>query len=190
MKHVTSIGYRRPRESGGPGQPFESCGLWVPAFAGMTGKRLILQESLRFRLLEVVSLVKPLSPERLEEALDVAGFSAGAGAARGVVNSCGERFLALLQFEHALFDCPLRDELVDEDGLVLADAVGAVGRLVLDGRVPPRVVMDDRVGGGQIEAGAASLETDQEQRHLALLEARDWGGTIFGVAAQFDKIDP
>jgi hypothetical protein len=51
MKHVTSIGYRRPRESGGPGQPFESCGPWVPAFAGMTDKRLILQESLRFRLL-------------------------------------------------------------------------------------------------------------------------------------------
>src|SRR5580700_8846476 len=52
MKHVTSIGYRRPRESGGPGQPFESCGPWVPAFAGMTDKRLILQESLRFRLSE------------------------------------------------------------------------------------------------------------------------------------------
>src|SRR6266851_8277489 len=41
MKHVSSIGYRRPRESGGPGQPFEPCGPWVPAFAGMTDKRLI-----------------------------------------------------------------------------------------------------------------------------------------------------
>src|ERR1700730_767616 len=54
MKHVISIDYRRPRESGGPGQPFESCGPWVPAFAGMTDKRLILQESLRFRLLGMI----------------------------------------------------------------------------------------------------------------------------------------
>ena len=52
MKHVTSIGYRRPRESGGPGQPFEPCGPWVPAFAGMTDKRLILRKSLWFGLLE------------------------------------------------------------------------------------------------------------------------------------------
>src|ERR1700730_15444944 len=51
MKHVTSIGYRRPRESGGPGQPFEPCGPWVPAFAGMTDKRLILRKSSWFGLL-------------------------------------------------------------------------------------------------------------------------------------------
>src|ERR1700731_4297331 len=51
MKHVTSIGSRRPRESGGPGQPFEPCGPWVPAFAGMTDKRLILRKSSWFGLL-------------------------------------------------------------------------------------------------------------------------------------------
>ena len=51
MKHVTSIGYRRPRESGGPEQPFEPCGPWVPAFAGMTDKRLILRKSLWFGFL-------------------------------------------------------------------------------------------------------------------------------------------
>src|SRR6266481_9897468 len=58
MKHVTSIGYRRPRESEGPGpapglnrgQPFEPCGPWVPAFAGMTVKRLVLRKSLCFEL--------------------------------------------------------------------------------------------------------------------------------------------
>src|SRR5689334_15752830 len=99
----------------------------------------------------------PMLPKGLEEALDVAGFEAGAGAARGIVNPSGEHLLALLQFEHALFDRALRDELVDEYGLVLADAVGAVGRLVLYCRVPPRIVMDDRIGSGQIEAGAAGL---------------------------------
>jgi hypothetical protein len=35
-------------------------------------------------------------PKRLEQALDVAGFEAGAGTTRGVVDSGGERFLALL----------------------------------------------------------------------------------------------
>jgi hypothetical protein len=50
MKHVNSIGYRRPRESGGPGQPFEPLLPWVPAFARMTDKPLILLESLWFGL--------------------------------------------------------------------------------------------------------------------------------------------
>src|SRR5260370_39612089 len=86
----------------------------------------------------------PFLPERLEQARDVAGFEAGAGAAGGIVNSGGESLPALLQFEHALFDRALRDELVDEDGRVRADPVGAVGRLVLDGRIPPRIVMRGR----------------------------------------------
>ena len=82
----------------------------------------------------------------------------------------------------AFFSCSARifssmraadDQLVDEDRLVLADAVGAVGGLVLDRRVPPRVVVDDGVGGGQVEADAAGLEADQEDRHLAGLEAAD-----------------
>ena len=47
---------------------------------------------------------------------------------------------------------------LDEDGVLLADAVGAVGGLGFGDRVPPRVVMDDGVGGGEIEPGAAGLE--------------------------------
>jgi hypothetical protein len=74
-----------------------------------------------------------------------------------------------LQFEHAPFDGALGDELVDEDRLVVADVVGAVGRLVFDRRVPPGILMDDRVGGGQIEAGTAGFEADHEERHLASL---------------------
>src|ERR1700730_14579953 len=51
MKHVTSIGYRRPRESGGPEQPFEPCGPWVPAFAGMTDKTVDFAEIIVVRAL-------------------------------------------------------------------------------------------------------------------------------------------
>jgi hypothetical protein len=64
---------------------------------------------------------------------------------------------------------------LDEHRLGLAEAVGAVGGLVFDGRVPPRVVVDHRVGGGEVEADAAGLQADQEDRHLAVLELADRG---------------
>ena len=56
------------------------------------------------------------------------------------------RFL-LLKLVDAVFDGAITDELVDKDGFVLADAVGAVGSLIFGGGVPPRVEMDDGVGG-------------------------------------------
>ncbi len=43
---------------------------------------------------------------------------------------------------------------MDMDGLVQADAVGAVGALVL-GRVPPARKMDHMVSGHDVEADAA-----------------------------------
>jgi hypothetical protein len=84
----------------------------------------------------------------------------------------------------------LGEELVDEDGFVLADAVGALGRLILDRRVPPGIVVDDRVGGSQIETGAAGFEANQEERHLAPLKARDRAGAVGRIAAQLDELDP
>ena len=41
------------------------------------------------------------------------------------------------------------DEFVDKDVALLADAEGAVGRLVLDGGIPPAVEVDDVAGGGE-----------------------------------------
>ena len=40
----------------------------------------------------------------------------------------------------------------DQRRPLLADAVGAVGRLVLGGRVPPGVEDEDVGGGGEVEA--------------------------------------
>src|SRR5208283_1023508 len=68
--------------------------------------------------------------------------------------------------QHVLGHPPLRfDELIDslfysatahefvhEDVALLPDAEGAVGRLVLDRRIPPAVEMHDMRGGGQVEA--------------------------------------
>ena len=55
----------------------------------------------------------------------------------------------------------------------LPDPVGPVAGLLLDRGVPPAVEVDDVVGAGEVEAGAAGLQGQQEDRHLPGLEARD-----------------
>jgi len=40
--------------------------------------------------------------------------------------------------------------------------MGAIRRLRFDCGVPPGIVMNDGIGSGQIERGAARLETDEE----------------------------
>jgi len=64
--------------------------------------------------------------------------------------------------------------------------VGAVGGLVFDRRVPPRVVVDDGVGGGQVEADAAGFQADQENRDFAFLEAAHGCFAVGRVAGQCD----
>ena len=80
----------------------------------------------------------------------------------------GEFGFVLLELVDALFDGVLSEEFVDEDGFVLADAVGPVGGLGLGGGVPPGVVVDDGVGGGEVEAGAAGFEQNEERENILL----------------------
>ena len=63
-------------------------------------------------------------------------------------DSGGEFSFLLLQLVDAFFDGVLAEELVNKHRIVLADAVGAVRRLGLSGRVPPGVVVDHSVGSG------------------------------------------
>ncbi len=66
------------------------------------------------------------------------------------------------------------DELVDDDVPLLPDPEGPVGRLVLDGRVPPAVEVDHLGGRRQVEAGAAGAERQHEEGdRLVGLEALD-----------------
>ena len=65
------------------------------------------------------------------------------------------------------FEGVLGDETVDEDVVLLADAVGAVGGLILGGDVPLRVVVDDDVRRRQVEAGAAGPQRVEENAHLS-----------------------
>ena len=67
-----------------------------------------------------------------------------------------------MKFEDLLLDGVLGDEFDGLDGLFLADAVGAVGGLLLGGGIPPRVEVDNGVRAGEVEAGAAGFEGDEE----------------------------
>src|SRR2546423_2114424 len=58
-----------------------------------------------------------------------------------------ERALVSVHRNDLLLDRVPRDQAVDRDRLGLADAMGAIARLVLDGRVPPGIEMEDVVGG-------------------------------------------
>ena len=78
----------------------------------------------------------------------------------------GQVALALLQLQHLFLDRVLGDQAIGEDLAGLADAVGAVDRLRLDGRIPPRIEQEDVFGGGEVQAKAAGLEADEEQLQL------------------------
>lgn len=71
---------------------------------------------------------------------------------------------AFLFLEAADFflDAVFHQQTVGEDGLLLADAVGAVDRLSLDGGIPPRIEKHDIGGRGQVQTGAAGLEADEK----------------------------
>ena len=78
------------------------------------------------------------------EELFQAGFVELEGAfGAGGKEAFDEFLFVFLHGDDAFFDGAFGDELVDEDGVVLADAVGAVSGLAFDCRVPPRVVVND-----------------------------------------------
>ena len=84
-------------------------------------------------------------------------------------NGVGQRLLGLLQFHDLFLNGVLRDQPVHLYRVALTDAVGAVGGLILRGKVPPRVVVDDDIGGGQVETCAARPQRDQKDVCLATL---------------------
>lgn len=65
------------------------------------------------------------------------------------------------------------DQLVDEYRLILSDAVGSVGGLVLYGGIPPGVVVDYRISLHEIESYAACFETDEKDLRFAFGESGD-----------------
>src|SRR6476660_2408810 len=90
-----------------------------------------------------------------------------------------------LQAQDFFFDRVAGNQLVGGDDAGLPDAMGAVGGLRLDRWIPPRIEMNDGVGGGKIQADAASFQTDQEDgnRGIALEAIHDFL-TLLGRAIE------
>ncbi len=95
----------------------------------------------------------------------------GGGGVAGFEDLGEEGAFGGLQGEDFFFHGAGADEFVAGDDAVLADAVGAVGGLGFDGGIPPRVKVDDGIGGGKVEAGAAGFERKEE-------DGRRFGGGI------------
>ena len=72
----------------------------------------------------------------------------------------------------------------------LADAVRTVGGLILGGGVPPWIIMDDKIRAGQVEAGTARLEGNQEYLALSAVEAVAELLTLFrlGLAVEVEAL--
>ena len=70
--------------------------------------------------------------------------------------SANARFLS---FSTSIFSSivPVATSFRDEDGFVLADAMDAVDRLFLDGRIPPRIIEDHRVGRCEVQPRPPAL---------------------------------
>ena len=82
----------------------------------------------------------------------------------------GQISLGLVKAQNLLLDGVLRDEVIDGDVLALTKAIGTIGGLLLDSRVPPRVEMDDIVGPCQVQAQSACFQADEEHRAVTMLE--------------------
>src|SRR5450759_2154168 len=75
-----------------------------------------------------------------------------------VEDAGGELALLLVQGQHRFLNRGARDHADHGDRAILADAVGAVGGLILDGWVPPGIQVNDVGGGGQVQSGAARAQ--------------------------------
>src|SRR5690349_20618023 len=125
-----------------------------------------------------ITFRKGLFPQRFpaqgEEALQLLVGEFGQPALAGADDAGGDLLLALDHLVDLLFQGAGAQKLVHLHVAGLADAEGPVGRLVLDGRVPPAVEVEHVVGGCQVQAGPPGLERQDEHPRPAAfgLEAR------------------
>ena len=97
----------------------------------------------------------------------------------------GEIALALQEGEDPFLHRVLRDQPVDEHGLALPDTVRAIGRPILERRVPPRVEEQDRTGRREAQARVACLSEVSLPHHAATATVRDfWGWLRFSPASR------
>src|SRR6185503_13496630 len=101
-----------------------------------------------------------------EERLEVGEGEFRRSGIAGLEHAGQQRALLALQREHLLFNRICSDQFVTGDNAGLANAVRTIGGLRLRGGIPPGIKMYDRVRTGEIEAGAASFEREEEERDV------------------------
>ena len=107
-----------------------------------------------------------------------------ANASLAVEQAIGQLTFSRLEFIHFFLDRAHGHQPVDENRLVLPDAMGAVDRLLLDGRIPPGIEHDHGIRRCQVEAHATGLQADQENVGCAALKPVDDALAIPGFSGQ------
>src|SRR5262249_9384362 len=101
--------------------------------------------------------------------------------ARVVPDDRGGKLLLLpLEKRHLVLNRSLRDEAHHRDRTRLTDAMGAIGRLILGGGIPPRIAVDHRIGAREVQPGAPGLEGYEKERCRPALESRHGRVAIAG----------
>ena len=77
--------------------------------------------------------------------------------------------LALLQFPNLLFNGAGSDQAVGVDGVVSANAVGAVNGLVFHRRIPPGIIENDITGSDQIQTRSGGAEAEEKDRAIGIV---------------------
>lgn len=120
-----------------------------------------------------------LAAEEGEEG--VGGEFGEEGGGGGRDDLVGEETFMTEEVVDAFLEGAFADEVVGDNGTRLANAVGAVGGLVLDGGVPPTVVVDDVGGLGEGEAEGAGAEGENEESGAVITgEGLDLGSALRG----------
>ena len=78
--------------------------------------------------------------------------------------------LRLMETENLILDGILRNKMIYSHILLLTYTVGTVGRLLLDGRIPPRVKVNHIVRARKIQTKSSCLQTDEKDRTRPSLE--------------------
>ena len=85
----------------------------------------------------------------------------------------GEGAFLLVELDDFFFDRVFCHNAVDGDGAFLAHAVGAIGRLIFHGGVPPGIHVNDIIGSSEVESGPARFEADEEDVAFSRLKRID-----------------
>jgi hypothetical protein len=96
-----------------------------------------------------------------------------------------------LEGEDTFFHCLFRYQVIHQNGTILSETMGTIGRLLLDSRIPPGIEQKHMISGSEIEAEPTGSEGNEHHRGaLCVLETVHHSGSIPCRSVQPDKIQP